>query len=141
MSWHNLQSANDDLQLEQWMVPLHFLLYSLEYLDFLGNGDGALGVSADHAEDVSQLQDEDELLDEEFADLQEDLLEKLLVVVEVAGQHEFWLELHPDRVRLLAATLFAAEKNLLAQVLIKVRRLAPVFSKSRGLLVPVLCDA
>ena len=49
-----------------------------------------------HAEDVAHFKDKDILLDEDLADFEKNSLEKLIVIVEITGQEEFRLELHPN---------------------------------------------
>jgi BioD-like phosphotransacetylase family protein len=49
-----------------------------------------------HAKDMTHFKDKDVLLDEDLADFEENSLKELIVIVEITGQEEFGLELHPD---------------------------------------------
>ena len=84
--------------MEQRVVTLDLLLDPLENGNLIGNPNLLPIVINNHAEDVAKLKYEDLLLDEDATDLRKDLLEKLVVVVEVAGEHEFRLECSPYRV-------------------------------------------
>jgi len=93
-----LQSADNKLKLEKWVVTLHLFLDTFEDGNLRGDTNLLALVIDDHTENVSQLQDENLLLDEDAAHFEQDLLEKLIIVVEIASQQEFWLEGSPDRV-------------------------------------------
>ena len=84
--------------MEQRIVTLDLFLNPLENGDLIGHSYFLPIVVNDHAEDVAELQNEDLLLQEDATNLEQDLLEKLVVVVEVTGEHEFRLESGPDRV-------------------------------------------
>jgi hypothetical protein len=58
---------------------------------------------------VSKLKNENCLFDEDLAYFLETSLEKLVIVDQIACEHEFGLESGPNRVRLLAAAIFAGE--------------------------------
>lgn len=88
---------------------------------------------------MSEFEYEDVLLDEDLADLDQTALEELVVVDQVARQHELRLERRPDRVGLLAAALLPREQDLLSQVGIENLSLRPVLAEDLSLLVTFFC--
>ncbi len=90
-----LQADCDYLNLKQRIVSLNLLLDTMVDLHFLSHSELFSIVINHHSEDVAEFEDEDKLLDEDLAHFEKDLLEKFMVVVQLEGQHELWLELHP----------------------------------------------
>lgn len=129
MLWsQELESHDNHFQLEQWVVSLHFLLYSLENGDFLSWSKFSAIIIKYRSDYLSELHNEYELLHEYFTDFEQNLLKKLVVVVKFKSEREFRLEVHPNRVCFLTATLFFAQQNLLSEIRIKVRGLPPVLA-------------
>lgn len=79
----DFQTSCDDLNLEQWVVPLNLVKHPMVNLELLLNSEMVAIIVNDHAEDVSQLNDENCLLDEYLAHLEQNLLKKLEVVVQL----------------------------------------------------------
>lgn len=80
---------------------MYFFLDSLEDSDFLCNTDFLSIVINNHSENMAKLQDKYLLLDEDATNFEQNLLKKLIIVVEIACKEEFWLKSGPYRVRLL----------------------------------------
>jgi hypothetical protein len=102
---HYFKAANNKFHLKQRVIPLKLLLNSCEYFNFSINPNLGPLVINYHAEDVSQLQNKDILFDEDLACLHEAALKELVVIDQVAGEHELRLEGRPDWVGLLATPL------------------------------------
>ncbi len=91
-----LQADRNYLNLKQRIVSLNLLLDTMVDLHFLSHSELFSIVINHHSEDMAEFEDEDQLLDEDLAHLEKDLLEKFMIVVQLESQHELWLELHPD---------------------------------------------
>lgn len=135
----NFKPAYDQFHLKQGVISLELFLDPCEYFDLSTHADFRSLVINNHAEYVSEFEYEDVLLDEDLADLDQTALEELVVVDQVARQHELRLERRPDRVGLLAAALLPREQDLLSQVGIENLSLRPVLAEDLSLLVTFFC--
>ena len=88
--------AYDQFHLKQGVISLELFLDPGEYFDLSTDPDFRSLVINNHAEYVSEFEYEDVLLDEDLADLDQTALEELVVVDQVARQHELRLERRPD---------------------------------------------
>ena len=91
------QAANDYLHLEEGISNLNDFLNFVEDIDFSFQGDGAVFIKQ-KSENVSVLDDGDHLFDVVLADLDQDFLKEICVVVQLVSQHEFRLEISPNTV-------------------------------------------
>ena len=116
--WKTLQTARDDLHLEEREHVLDGLLDSFKDGYFLLYADGTILIE-DHAKDMLPLDHSHHLLHEVLADSIQDRLKELRIVVQIHRQVELGLESLPDLVRFLSVDGLLVQQNQVLQVLVE----------------------
>ena len=94
------QAAVDNLYLEHGEAFLQGFLNALEYGDLLLDRDHVRVVVEEAAENVTELANSDHLFDDLAANVVQNLLKEVDIVVQLVGEVEFRLELVPSVSRL-----------------------------------------
>jgi hypothetical protein len=79
---YDFESANDQSAGEKRVISFYLVKYPLENFDFLLDSNWIAIIIDHHTKDVSQLKHKYHFLNEHFENLEQDLLEKVLMVVE-----------------------------------------------------------
>jgi len=116
---HNLQSSDNQSQLEVWDSLLCFLNALVDDLELLHEAHWLTIIIEDNTRDVSQLNDEHILCNARVNSCLQERPKELVVLSKLGDSRELVLEVLPDVVRGAIPLLFLSQKNFVPQVVVE----------------------